>query len=148
MAETFDLILKGATVVNQDGESVRDLGINAGKIVAIGQASGAAAETIDCRCLHILRAGPARVFGIAAKGRIAAGYDADLTVVDLRRRQTITDAWIASRPGWTPYNNVSVMGWPVGTFVRGRKVMWEGDLTGPSQGEAIAFHETIGALAH
>ncbi len=140
MAETYDLILKGATVVNQDGEGVRDLAImldhvNAGRLSLQ-------------RLVDLTSAGPARVFGIAAKGRIAAGYDADLTVVDLRRRQTITDAWIASRAGWTPYNNVSVLGWPVGTFVRGRKVMWEGDSTGPSQGEAIAFHETIGALAH
>ena len=34
--------------------------------------------------------------------------------------------WIASRAGWTPYAGVTVTGWPVGTFVRGHKVMWEG----------------------
>ena len=98
------------------------------------------------RFVDLTSAGPARLFGIAGKGRIAAGFDADFTVVDLRRRQTITDRWIASRPGWTPYNGVSVTGWPVGTFVRGRKVMWEGELTGPSQGEPMAFNETLGAL--
>jgi dihydroorotase len=95
------------------------------------------------RFVDLTSAGPARLFGIARKGRIALGYDADLTVVDLRRRQTITDAWIVSRPGWTPYNGVSVTGWPVGTFVRGRKVMWEGDLIGPSQGDAIEFQESL-----
>ena len=84
-----------------------------------------------------------RLFGIAGKGRIAAGFDADLTVVDLKRRQTITDSWVASRPGWTPYNGVAVTGWPIGTFVRGRKVMWEGELTAPSQGEPMAFHESL-----
>ena len=41
------------------------------------------------------------------KGRIAVGYDADLTVVDLKRRETITDGWIASRAGWTPYDGVT-----------------------------------------
>ena len=71
------------------------------------------------------------------KGRIAAGYDADLTVVDLKRRETITDKWMASRAGWTPYDGVSVTGWPVGTFVRGRKVMWEGALATPAQGERV-----------
>ena len=80
------------------------------------------------RFVDLTSAGPARVYGIARKGRIAAGYDADLTVVDLKRRETITDRWIASRAGWTPYNGVSVTGWPVGTFVRGRKVMWQGEL--------------------
>src|SRR5918994_3164884 len=54
MAATYDLILKGATVVNHDGEGVRDLGIRAGRIAAIGDVSGAAAESIDCRGLHIL----------------------------------------------------------------------------------------------
>jgi dihydroorotase len=100
------------------------------------------------RFVDLTSAGPARLFGIANKGRIAAGYDADLTVVDLSRRQTITDAWIASKAGWTPYNGVDVTGWPVGTFVRGRKVMWEGELTAPSQGEAITFYETLDALTH
>ena len=79
------------------------------------------------------------------KGRIAAGYDADLTVVDLKRRETITDRWIASRSGWTPYDGVSVTGWPVGTVVRGRKVMWEGSLTAPAQGERVRFLETLSA---
>ena len=100
-------------------------------------------------CLSLLRfvdltsAGPARLFGIAGKGRIAAGYDADLTVVDLKRRATITNGWIASRAGWTPYDGLSVTGWPVGTIVRGRRVMWEGQLVTPAGGEAVRFLETL-----
>ena len=95
------------------------------------------------RLVDLTSAGPARLFGIAAKGRIAVGYDADLTVVDLKRRQTITDKWVASRAGWTPYDGVSVVGWPVGTFVRGRKVMWEGNLVAPNLGERVRFFETL-----
>ncbi len=95
------------------------------------------------RFVDLTSAGPARLFGIAGKGRIAVGYDADLTVVDLKRRQTITDGWVASRAGWTPYNGVTVTGWPVGTVVRGHKVMWEGSLTAPAQGERVRFLETL-----
>ncbi len=91
------------------------------------------------RFVDLTSAGPARLFGIAAKGRIAVGYDADITVVDMKRRETITEKWIASRAGWTPYNGVSVTGWPVGTFVRGNKVMWDGVLTTPARGERINF---------
>src|SRR5665648_188497 len=55
MAETFDLILKGGTVVNHDGEGARDIGIRAGRFAAIGDLSrAAAAEVIDCRGLHLL----------------------------------------------------------------------------------------------
>ncbi|MBI3705993.1 MAG: dihydroorotase [Rhizobiales bacterium] len=95
------------------------------------------------RFVDLTSAGPARLFGIAGKGRIAAGYDADLTVVDLKRKQTITDEWIASRAGWTPVKGVSVSGWPVGTLVRGHRVMWEGSLIAGSQGERVRFLETL-----
>ena len=95
------------------------------------------------RFVDLTSAGPARVFGIAAKGRIAVGYDADITVVDMKRRETIADAWIASRAGWTPFNGVSVTGWPVGTVIRGNKVMWDGELSAPSRGERVRFLETL-----
>jgi len=81
--------------------------------------------------------GPNRIFGIAGKGRIAVGYDADLTIVDMKRRHTITNDWIASKAGWTPYDGVSVTGWPVGTIVRGARVMWEGSLDEKAGGQAV-----------
>ncbi|ACB94363.1 dihydroorotase [Beijerinckia indica] len=91
------------------------------------------------RFVDLTSAGPARLFGIAGKGRIAVGYDADLTVVDLKRRETITNEWIASRAGWTPYHGKTVTGWPIGTLVRGRKVMWEGEIVTAGQGEPVRF---------
>lgn len=95
------------------------------------------------RFVDMASAGPKRLFGIAKKGRIAAGYDADFTIVDLKRRETITNGWIASKCGWTPYDGVTVTGWPVGTVVRGSVVMWEGELTSPSLGEAVRFEEAL-----
>src|ERR1700709_530178 len=56
------------------------------------------------RFVDLTSAGPARLFNIACKGRIAAGYDADFTIVDLKRSETITNKWAASRAGWTPYD--------------------------------------------
>ena len=64
-------------------------------------------------------------------------------MVDLKRRQTITDNWIASRCGWTPYDGKNVTGWPVGTFVRGARVMWEGELLTPATGKPIRFLEAL-----
>ena len=95
------------------------------------------------RFVDMTSAGPARLFGIAGKGRIAAGYDADLTIVDLKRETTITDSWIASRAPWTPYDGKRVTGWPIGTIVRGRRVMWEGVLVSASQGEPVRFAESL-----
>jgi dihydroorotase len=91
------------------------------------------------RFVDMTSAGPARLFGIAGKGRIAVGYDADFTVVDLKRREKIENRWIASRCGWTPYDGKEVQGWPVGTVVRGRRVMWEGEFATPGQGQPVRF---------
>jgi dihydroorotase len=95
------------------------------------------------RLVDLTSAGPARLFGIARKGRIAAGYDADLTIVDLKRRETISNAWMASRAGWTPYDGVTVTGWPTMTLVRGRVVMREGEILGSAAGQAVRFLETL-----
>jgi dihydroorotase len=95
------------------------------------------------RFVDLTSAGPKRLFGIARKGRIAVGYDGDFTVVDLKRRETIRNAWIASKCGWTPYDGVSVTGWPIGTVVRGCVVMWDGSLATPGIGEAVRFEETL-----
>jgi len=93
------------------------------------------------RLVDLTSHGPQRLFGIRNKGRIAVGYDADLTVVDLKRRVRISNDWIESRCGWTPYDGATVTGWPVGTFVRGHKAMWEGEINGPARGEPVQFLE-------
>ncbi|TGR33510.1 dihydroorotase [Mesorhizobium sp. M8A.F.Ca.ET.202.01.1.1] len=87
--------------------------------------------------------GPQRIFGMARKGRIAAGYDADFTIVDMKRRETITNAQAGSKAGWTPYDGKQVTGWPVGTVIRGRRVMWEGEIATPGQGRAMEFSEAL-----
>jgi dihydroorotase len=92
------------------------------------------------RFVDLTSAGPQRLFGIRGKGRIAVGWDADLTVVDLKRRETIVNRWIASRCGWTPYDGVRVQGWPVGTIVRGHRVMWEREIAAPAHGAPILFY--------
>jgi len=91
------------------------------------------------RLVDLTSHGPQRLFGIARKGRIAAGYDADFSVVDLKRRETIRNARQGSRAGWTPYDGRTVTGWPVGAIVRGSRVMWEGEIVAPGQGRAVEF---------
>ena len=87
--------------------------------------------------------GPQRIFGMARKGRIAAGYDADFTVVDLKRSETVTNAQAGSKAGWTPYDGKRVTGWPIGTIVRGRRVMWDGEIVEAGQGEPVLFSEAL-----
>jgi len=95
------------------------------------------------RFVDLTCAGAARIFGIAGKGRIAQGFDADLTIVDLKAKREITDLWIASRAGWTPFNRMTVTGWPVMTVLSGDIIMRDGKLQGEASGGALRFHECL-----
>jgi dihydroorotase len=94
------------------------------------------------RFVDLTSAGPQRLFGIAGKGRIALGYDADLTIVDLKAERVIEDQWIGSKCGWTPFAGRRVQGWPIGTLVRGRLAMWQGELGRPG-GQPVRFGEAL-----
>ncbi|MFN3447489.1 MAG: dihydroorotase [Roseococcus sp.] len=91
------------------------------------------------RLADLMAAGPARVYGAVNKGRIAMGYDADFTLVDMAASREITEDWIASPCGWTPFAGHRCQGWPVGTVVRGHVVMREGEVLGAPIGRPIAF---------
>jgi dihydroorotase len=95
------------------------------------------------RLVDLTSHGPARVFSLAGKGRIAAGYDADFTVVDLKMERIIENDWIASRCGWTPFAGHKVRGWPRGTIIRGHKVMWDDVLLTKAIGLPVRFQETF-----
>jgi dihydroorotase len=95
------------------------------------------------RLVDLVCAGPARVWGLASKGRLAIGYDADLTLVDLGAKRTIRDADMASKCGWTPFDGVPVTGWPIATIVRGRVVMRDGALVGEAHGKPARFVDTL-----
>jgi dihydroorotase len=90
------------------------------------------------RLVDLTSAGPQRLFQIAGKGRIAVGYDADLTIVDLKAMRVIEESWIGSKAGWTPFAGRNVQGWPMGTVVRGNIAMWEGEI-GAACGEPVRF---------
>lgn len=97
------------------------------------------------RFVDLTSAGPARIFGIAGKGRIALGYDADLTLVDLDKRWTIEDSWMATKSGWTPFAGMEVTGQPIATVIRGQIVMRDRALCGAPAGKPVRFVASMGA---
>lgn len=91
------------------------------------------------RLIDMTSAGPQRIFGIVGKGRIAVGYDADFTIVDLKARWTVEESWLASRCGWSPFTGMELTGKPLGTIIRGNRVMWEGQLANAAIGAPVRF---------
>jgi dihydroorotase len=95
------------------------------------------------RFVDLASAGAARISGIAGKGRIVHGYDADFTIVDMNAKRTIENSWIASKCGWTPFDGMTTTGWPVATIIRGQTIMRDGALMVSGQGGPIRFVETF-----
>ncbi len=91
------------------------------------------------RMVDLMCAGPARVYGAVGKGRLAAGYDADFTLVDLKHQRVIENRWIASPCGWTPFDGMRVTGWPMATVVRGHVVMQDDEVLGSPVGRLVRF---------
>jgi dihydroorotase len=91
------------------------------------------------RLVDLMCTGPARVYGVVGKGRLAAGYDADFTLVDMQRERRIEESWIVSPCGWTPFAGMRVQGWPVATIVRGMAVMREDEVLGEPRGRLAGF---------
>ena len=94
------------------------------------------------RFIDLTSAGPQRIFGLVGKGRIAVGYDADFTIVDLAKRWTVGGDWLASRCGWSPFEGMALTGKAIGTVIRGRRVMWEDSLADAAHGEPLRFEAT------
>ena len=82
---------------------------------------------------------PSKIFNIKNKGYIKEGFDADLTIVDMNMKKTIQNEWIASKCGWTPFDGYEVKGFPVGTIVNGKTIVWEGKLIEKANGKPLKF---------
>ncbi len=77
---------------------------------------------------NLISKNPAKTYGIKRNGEISLGFDANLTIVDLKRTEEVKESWLASKCGWSPYTGLKLKGWPVGTIVNGQTVMWQGQI--------------------
>ena len=82
---------------------------------------------------------PRRLLNVKNKGRIQIGYDADFTIIDLKKEMTIENKKMASKVGWTPFDGMKVKGWPVAAILMGKMVMQEGEILKPNAGEPVDF---------
>lgn len=90
------------------------------------------------RAVDLVATNPARAFGLfPTKGVIAIGSDADLAVVDLETRRTVTVDALHSAQDFTPFEGVSLAGWPVLTLLRGQVVFKDGAPHGQPAGRFL-----------
>ena len=173
MQGAFDLVVKGGVVVGPTGRGQLDVYVLEGKVVALepfpartlaaacsgekrahlrGRSYvdyGLAAHIWDDPAGHLERVvgayarAPARRYGLAGKGRLAPGADADLVLVDPSSQSLIADEGVHSKAGWTPYAGRAVRGSVVSVLLRGVPVVDNGRVVTAPSGQFMAGPGTV-----
>lgn len=80
---------------------------------------------------RVVSENPARIMGLyPRKGVIKIGSDADIVIIDPKKRELITHEMLHEQVDYTPYEDIEVQGWPIMTMVRGRIIIREGKFEG------------------
>lgn len=96
-------------------------------------------KKIDMKTLQkVMSENPAKIFGIAGKGKIEVGYDADLVVVDLNNKEIIKNEDVISKCAWTPYSGIVGGGKVLLTMVRGH-IVYDGKNFIEKIGEGVNY---------
>lgn len=82
---------------------------------------------------------PALLYGIAGKGFLREGYDADFVLLDREAKWTVEEGWLQSKCGWSPYLGTEMVGKVVRTVVRGHTVMADGQTVGTPIGQSARY---------
>lgn len=88
---------------------------------------------------HWMSTAVAKAYGIAGKGAIAPGYDADLVLVDLETYHPVLGGELLTKCGWSPFEGWELTGWPVVTLVSGQIAYERGQLHTQVRGRPLAF---------
>lgn len=80
-----------------------------------------------------------KIFGLKTKGVFEKDKDADFTLVDLNAKWRIDKSWLKSKCKWSPFDGMEITGKPVGTIIRGRVVMRDGEIKGDARGASLKF---------
>lgn len=92
-------------------------------------------------------ANPARLFGLARKGSLAVGADADIAIWNPDRRVTLTNALMQHGCDYTPYEGMEVRGWPETTLLRGRLACADGTVLAPPGAGALLRRDAYPFIA-
>ena len=89
--------------------------------------------------VNFLCKNPVKIFGIKNKGYIKKNFDADFTIVDLKKEIEIKNENIESKCGWSPFNGYKFKGVPIYTIIGGDIKMQDGKIIGEPTGKPLSF---------
>ncbi|MFO0939133.1 MAG: amidohydrolase family protein [Pirellulales bacterium] len=89
---------------------------------------------------------PARVWGLVGKGRIEAGYDADLVLIDTNLQRQVDNRKQFTKSGWSPWDGQTLTGWPVRTIIHGQTVFQDGKIVETVRGKSVRCDHARGGF--
>ncbi|MBA2570162.1 MAG: amidohydrolase family protein, partial [Chloroflexi bacterium] len=114
---SFDAISNGAPGIETLLSVVYSEGVAKGRL------------TIE-RMADVLSTAPAALFGLARKGSIESGMDADVVLFDPQATRVLSAADMHHTSDYTPYEGMAVRGAVRTVLVRGREVILNGEFVG------------------
>ncbi len=106
-------------------------------LAVVWTAAAARGHTLD-DVARWMSAGPAALAGLAGKGAIAPGRDADLVLFDPDARWTVDASALEHRHPVTPYAGATLTGRVVATYLRGQQIAGEEGGAGWARGAGVA----------
>ena len=82
------------------------------------------------RFVDVVSTSPARIMGLASKGRLEPGADADIVVIDPTDERLIKTRNLHQKADCTPYEGMVVRGWPRHVWLRGEPIIFGRQLSG------------------
>ena len=89
--------------------------------------------------INLVCENPVKIFGIKNKGYIKEGFDADFTIVDMKKIIEIKNENIESKCKWSPFDGYKFKGTPVTTIINGDIKMKDGKILGEPSGKPMKF---------
>lgn len=93
------------------------------------------------RVAQLLSENPAKIFNIPNKGKIELQYDADLVILDMELEKTVENAKMLTKCAWSPFDGMTLKGWPIATIVGGEVIYEEGKFVSSKRGKEFSFEE-------
>ena len=91
------------------------------------------------KLVDLLATNPHRVYGMKNQGLLKEGFKANLTIVDMKKSRKISQKWLRSKCGWSPFENKETQGWPVAVLLNGEWAMREDEVLGHPKGKGLLF---------
>lgn len=93
------------------------------------------------RVVELMSQNPCQLFGVKNKGRIQVGFDADFSIVDMKKSRVVENSWIQSKCGYSPFAGMKLQGWPHSVILKGELIFQEDQILKASQGQPLEFYK-------